>query len=143
MRIGDFELALVRDDNLQPLPQVLSGDGKHCAAAVPGQAFRVGFTARKVPHNIFYKVCDQLKGQFLTGMGSILSCYTVPRWGLRMTQPVSFPFSVFQVGLRIDGRDVGYSKIIEPRHVGRPTYFEGFLTQSGPPAGAARRFLQE
>lgn len=40
---GSFELVVVREDGLQPLPEVSSG-GKHYTVAAPGVAYQARFT---------------------------------------------------------------------------------------------------
>jgi hypothetical protein len=51
MRQGDFEIAVVPKGSQEPLPEVVSQDGKHYVVAAPGQPFELGFMAHAMPAN--------------------------------------------------------------------------------------------
>lgn len=143
MRLDHFELSVVEEGSLRPLPEVSSG-GRSYAVAAPGLAFQILFQADQLPGapDVIYKArgpghlrtCDRKstrgerdclpgvrnKSCLVPGCGTAGLCWSSPA----------------QVYLSVDGRDVGYSKLC--KRAGRSYKFLGFLQRRGRPARPAK-----
>lgn len=146
VRVGDFELRLVRTDTRTACPEVTAPDGRTYAVAAPGAPFNVCISrfinpadpySALVNHNVRVTGASAVAG-FVGAAGPAWEREQRAEEGgqagpcRRRRRLASAPTSRAcpeQVSLTMDGRSVGYSCNLDALH--QTVNFAGFLQQGG------------